>query len=519
MVTRATYQTIVRWGVGPIGNVTAFDAIYGVAPYATAYDDISTLVALWTSRRGRSDPAGAIGAATYTWTLRDPQGWFVPGNAASPLIGAALDGLGNLLPYRTIRLQAYNPVAPVTKAYGYITRITPDPAAKTATIEASDALHRLAQPLKQAYTLTGLTLRVAVNYLLTTRFGGDYSYAYSAEGNALPATIAVAAGEVPLTIIGNLLAADRGLFYARADGTMQYLDRHWHDWPPRNAAQSTLTNVQVRRLATGVDVATVVNSATVTGLGDLIAAPASAPTLTTPTGGNLPAGNFTVAYSYTNGGGETAKSPTATTAAAAADVVHVAAVTPLPSGATGVNWYMSVAPGSSSLRLVRSGTGAAEDFENVPAADAALPLATGTARNPVAQTVDDATSQARYDPRPLGAITTPYLPTNADALNTATWLVKNRKDVASLAYAADLDGDAGANVLDAILSRDLHDRVAIDALGVGSADYFIIGVSEQVDEARQHKATWVLQRRRGQDIGALVGYSRVGQCAVGYAVV
>lgn len=531
MVTRATYGVIVRWGYGPIGNITTFDAVYGVAPYVTPYDDISALVDSMTLRRGRSDPAGAIAASTYTFQLRDPDGWFVPGNAASPLIGSALDGLGNLLPYRTIRVQAFNPVTPITKAYGYITRITPDPATKTATIEATDALHRLALPLDQTFVIkadgfTEATYSLILD-LLNTRFGGDYSYAYSAAGNVVGASpgITATAGDVPLTMIGDLLAADRGLFYVRADGTMQYLDRHWHDRSPRHAAQSTIADVEIRRLATGVDIATVFNAATVTGLGDLIAAPSAPPTLTSPAAvapatSDLPPGAYTIGYSYTNSGGETALSPTAAVTTVANDVVHVAAVTPLPSGVTGVNWYMSITTGETALlRLVRSNAGGAEDFVTMPPSNNAVPLTTGTARNPVAQTVTDATSKTRFDPRPLPAITTPYLPTNADALSTARWLVAGRKDVASLAYAADLDGDAGATVLAAILARDLHDRVSIAALGVGTAEYYIIGTEETITAARKHTARWLLQRRRVQDVAGIVGYSRVGQCVVGYAVV
>lgn len=534
-MARGTYQTIVRWGFGPIGNITEFDAVYGVAPYLTGYDDISALVQTVGVKRGKNDPAGAIAAGTLTLTLADPDGWFIPGNSSSPLVGLAADGLGYLLPYHTIRVQGFNPSTAMPLFYGYILRIVPDPVAKTATIEATDALHRLSLPLNQTYVIkadgfTQATYSTILN-LLNTRMGGHYSYAYSAAGNTIGYSpgITATAGTAPLTIIGDILAADRGLFYVRADGTFQYLDRHYHDRSPRNAAQSTINYDQIRRLATGVDIATVANSATVTGLGDLIAAPSAAPTLTHPTAtapatSSLAAGGYTVAYSYTNSGGQTAKSPTAAVTVGAGEVVHVAAVTPLPSGATGVNWYLSATAGdSATLRLARSGTGVAEDFATLPPSDAALPIATGTARNPVAQTVTDAASEAKYDPRPLGAITTPYLPTNADALSTATWLVNGRKDVASVAYAADLDGDVpdsgGGAALDSILARDLHDRVRVAALGTGTFDYTIIGIEHTITADRHHTCKWLLQKRRAQDVGAIVGYSRVDQCAVGYAVI
>lgn len=405
-MARGTYTTIVRWGVGPIGNITEFDAVYGVSPYVTAYDDLSDRVASIAIRRGRSDPAGVIGAGTCTVRLRDPDGWFVNGYSGSPIVGGASDGVGNLDGYRTLRVQGLHPDnTTYTRFYGYITRITPDPDAQTATITATDALHRLNKPLKTTYAQSSpSTTKSAILFLITTRFGGSYTYAYSAEGNTLPVVLTAPKGTAPLALIGDLLTADRGLFYVRADGTMQYLDRHYHDRSPRHAAQSTLTSVQLRRLGTGLDVGTVINAATVQ----------------------------------------------------------------------------------------RSGG--------------------------VAQTVEDSASQTRYDPSPLGDITTPYLGTDTDASRTATWIVNGRKATTPQGYAADLDADTGEDVLTAILSRDLHDRVNLDALRVGAADHYIIGIQEDITPGRRHTCRWLLQRRRAQDCAGIVDYSRVDACAVGYTV-
>jgi hypothetical protein len=102
-------------------------------------------------------------------------------------------------------------------------------------------------------------------------------------------------------------------------------------------------------------------------LDTVIVAPSAAPTLTTPTGGSLAAGDYIVGYAFVNAdGGQSALSPTDVTTAEADDVVHVAAVTPLPSGVASINWYMSTGPGDSDLALVLNNNGAAADFDAVP---------------------------------------------------------------------------------------------------------------------------------------------------------
>lgn len=527
-MAKATCNFTVRWIAGPVGNVTAFDPVSSKVSGATDQDDISSLVISASIRRGRNDPAGNIATGTCTIKLRDPAGWFIPGYSGSPIVGGAADGIGNLKPYRTLRIIATydNGGGPVqyVRFYGYITRITPDTLGKTATIEASDALHRLTLPLKQNY-VSGApgTTSNAILFFITTRFGGDYSYASSDAGNSFSASLTAAKDAVPSNLIGNVLQADRGLFYVKKDGIMQYLDRHWHDRSPRDVAQSTLSNVQLRQLNTGIDVATVFNAATVTARGDLIAAPGAGPTVTSPAAvapatSSLPPGDYNIGYSYTNGGGETAMSPLTTVTTAANDVVHVAAVTPLPAGATGVNWYMSVTTGATSVRLVRSGTGAAEDFETLPNPGAALPLVTGTARYAVAQTVTDGTSEDDFDPRPGQSLTTPYLDTNAQARDTASWVVAGGKEIAPRGYACDLDGNLGGATLVAMLARDLHDRVNLASARIDAADYYIIGINETITDTRKHTVTWLLQKRRARDAALIIGYSKIGESALGYVV-
>lgn len=112
-----------------------------------------------------------------------------------------------------------------------------------------------------------------------------------------------------------------------------------------------------------------------------IAAPAGAPTLGTPAGtdGTIPAGVIAVAYTYVNAaGGETTASPTATATVGATNHVPVSAVTPLPTGATKVNWYMAL-PGTDVLQFVVQNTGGAFNLTAPPAAGAKIAPTANTA--------------------------------------------------------------------------------------------------------------------------------------------
>jgi len=74
---------------------------------------------------------------------------------------------------------------------------------------------------------------------------------------------------------------------------------------------------------------------------------------------NLPAGTYTVAYSFTNLNGETLISPTANFTITAGQSVQVSAIA-LAANATGINYYMSYRAGdSSSLFLAGNNVGAA----------------------------------------------------------------------------------------------------------------------------------------------------------------
>jgi hypothetical protein len=87
--------------------------------------------------------------------------------------------------------------------------------------------------------------------------------------------------------------------------------------------------------------------------------PATAPTLAAAGGGSLAAGVYKVAYSYVEGNtGQTITSPTAEITVTLNQQINVTAVTPLPSGVTAVNWFVSQANGST-LEMHSQNNGAA----------------------------------------------------------------------------------------------------------------------------------------------------------------
>jgi hypothetical protein len=105
-------------------------------------------------------------------------------------------------------------------------------------------------------------------------------------------------------------------------------------------------------------------------------APSAAPTLAESVGaGALAAGVYTVGFSYVDAEtGETILGPTDDVTIAASKQIDVSAVTPLPAGVDSVNWYMSVAPGSATLKFILNNNGSAHSINALPAGNAASPL-------------------------------------------------------------------------------------------------------------------------------------------------
>jgi hypothetical protein len=123
-------------------------------------------------------------------------------------------------------------------------------------------------------------------------------------------------------------------------------------------------------------------------------APAAAPELAESVGaGVLAAGTYLVAYSYENATGETILGPTEEVTIVANKQIDVSAITPLPDGVDSVNWYMSAAADSETLKFILNNAGTLHSINALPAGNAASPL----------------TSVAAVGSRRIGVGFTPFL--------------------------------------------------------------------------------------------------------------
>jgi len=109
----------------------------------------------------------------------------------------------------------------------------------------------------------------------------------------------------------------------------------------------------------------------------LIVAPTVAPSasgLTVTPSTSLAAGTYLVGYTYTNAWGETTISPTTSVTITANQAIQVSSLTPLPFGATGVNYYVSQTVGGNTLGLSASGTGQQINLTQVGSATVIPPV-------------------------------------------------------------------------------------------------------------------------------------------------
>lgn len=152
------------------------------------------------------------------------------------------------------------------------------------------------------------------------------------------------------------------------------------------SAAQTLASVAVTGAATGTFAAgTALNTANVAAQqlylknNTLLAAPAAAPvptaaTATVANASALGAGVYTVGYTFTTAAGETTISPTATVTLTVGQQINVASIA-LPSGATSIKFYISIAAGNATVGFsgVSLTAAAATTIANLGAASLAAP--------------------------------------------------------------------------------------------------------------------------------------------------
>lgn len=154
-------------------------------------------------------------------------------------------------------------------------------------------------------------------------------------------------------------------------GTPGTLETGDTDWSASQAAIAALADIV--KLTNGQILIGASGTAALTN-------PSTGPTLTPSTaGGSLAAGSYEVSYTLTNTFGETLPTtPTSVTLSGSQHRIIVTAITPLPAGATGANWYVSDAAGSFTLRLKASNAGATFNIDTLPSGSAALPPSVNT---------------------------------------------------------------------------------------------------------------------------------------------
>jgi hypothetical protein len=113
-----------------------------------------------------------------------------------------------------------------------------------------------------------------------------------------------------------------------------------------------------------------------------VANPATAPTLSAVSGSTaLASGTYTVAYAYNNPYGQTLATASSAVTISSGEAIGVASV-PLETGATGVEYYLSVSAGSTTLGYVATSSGQAFSITGLPSAGAASPPTENTAQIP-----------------------------------------------------------------------------------------------------------------------------------------
>lgn len=109
-----------------------------------------------------------------------------------------------------------------------------------------------------------------------------------------------------------------------------------------------------------------------------VADPTAGPTVAAGGSGNhLAPGTYYVAYSFTSPQGETNISPLSSVAVAAGQLITVTAIA-LGSGATGINYYVSVTPGTQQLAKQGSNLGGADYLITGPGLSPLPPLSNTT---------------------------------------------------------------------------------------------------------------------------------------------
>lgn len=262
----ATYSVQVDWtpasaafriGVSTLDSGDVLSGGYIEPGWDGTYDDVTDEVRSFTIERGRDNAIDAMQTGTAEIVLPDPTGKYNPRSTSSVLSGS-------LVPRRQVRIRATQNGVTYHLFRGFIESIefSPNREDPHAVIYCQDAFTIMAEA-SPIISSTGTTTTGAAIQLILTTVGlanaslnsidvGDTIDDFSADGS-----------ESALTLVENLLTAERGLFWVAADGTITYEDRHQRS---QKTSAATLTGAS-RDFLTGTDVTRVINRARVTRTG------------------------------------------------------------------------------------------------------------------------------------------------------------------------------------------------------------------------------------------------------------
>lgn len=262
-----TYEISVGFSTALTGTFILGSSILGgpdvlAGPFVfPAWVDVTADVQQVDTRRGRSDDMATMQAGTCTLTLRDTTGKYAPDNSAGPFFG-------QLVPLRPVRARSTISGQTTSIFTGWVTDITsnPDRGTQKATIQCKDLFAWMDQDgALPTIAPTGPTTTGAAIGLILDAIGwttptmrrlavGDHIPSFTADGKTSA-----------LTLIGQLLDAERGVFWIAADGVAVYEDKAARNRSPRLTSQATIASVKA--IFAGVSLMTIKTRASVTRTG------------------------------------------------------------------------------------------------------------------------------------------------------------------------------------------------------------------------------------------------------------
>lgn len=260
----ATYTVEIAWQGRNTGSfrvgystVSGGDTIGGFFG-SSVFDDVTSITKNFAIRRGRADDSAVIGAGECEIVLKDTNGTYNPTNPDSSLAT-------NLVPLRPVRVRAIYGGTTYGLFYGFIRTIESRPHKRDQEVVIScvDLFVWLSR-IQPTIAATGATTTgAAIGKVLDSIEWTMSSFRDLDTGDSIP-DFSADGTKTGLTLIQELLEAERGVCYVKGDGVFVYEDRQAR--AKRTSASYTVTNV-MRNLGPMVDLDLIKNRARVTRSG------------------------------------------------------------------------------------------------------------------------------------------------------------------------------------------------------------------------------------------------------------